>query len=61
MKQKYKDIHMETFIPKEEEELSKEEKDNIKQRFCKSAQINNIKSRKRYIKWYYLPVACDVF
>ena len=61
MKQKYKDIHMETFIPKEEEELSKEEKDNIKQRFYKSARISNIKSRKRYIKWYYLPVACAVF
>ena len=44
MKQKYKDIHMETFIPKEEEELSKEEKDNIKQRFYKSARISNIKS-----------------
>lgn len=58
MKQKYKEIHMEAFIPKEEEGLSKEEKYNIKQRFYESVQISKQRSEKRYIKWYYIPAAC---
>ena len=56
MKQKYKDVCMETFIPKEEEELSKEEKHNIKQRFYESVQISKSRSEKRF---YNYPKRCN--
>lgn len=62
MKREYREVDWDQFVPEEEEKLTKTEREHIKKQFYESAGITtNIQQKKKYLKWYYVPVACVAF